>query len=60
MKAGYLTYIFISITTFGMLMASCENDDSNSVKNIEGHWLYVGTKINVSASSGDLKKSAEE
>lgn len=60
MKARYLTYIFISIITFGMLMVSCENDDSSSVKNIEGHWLYVGTKINVSASNAALKKSAEE
>ncbi|GAB6009844.1 hypothetical protein [Dysgonomonas reticulitermitis] len=60
MKARYLTYIFISIITFGMLMTSCENDDSSSVKNIEGHWLYEGTKINVSASNAVLKKSAEE
>ncbi|MDR1091088.1 MAG: hypothetical protein LBL79_08445 [Prevotella sp.] len=60
MKAGYLTYIFISIITFGILMASCENDNNSSVRNVEGHWLYVETKINVSASSAALKKSTEE
>lgn len=60
MKARYLTYIFISIVTFGILMSSCENDNSSSAKSLEGHWLYAEAKINVSASTPDLKKSAEE
>lgn len=60
MRVRYLTYIFISVITLGFLMASCESDDSSSVKNIEGHWLYVETRINVSASSPALKESAEE
>ncbi|MFV0537018.1 MAG: hypothetical protein ACK5M3_06535 [Dysgonomonas sp.] len=60
MRVRYLTYIFISIITFGVLLSSCENDNSSSVKNIEGHWLYAGAKINVSASTPTLKKSAEE
>ncbi|MDR1706620.1 hypothetical protein [Dysgonomonas sp.] len=60
MRVRHLTYIFISIITFGVLMSSCENDISSSVKSIEGHWLYAGTKINVSASTPTLKKSAEE
>lgn len=60
MKAGYLTYIFISIISLGFMMSSCENDNGSSVKGIEGHWLYAEARINVSASTPDLKKSAEE
>lgn len=60
MKAGHLTYILISIISLGLLMSSCENDNSSSARSIEGHWLYAEAKINVSASTPDLKKSAEE
>jgi len=60
MGIKYLTYIFISIVTIGLLMTSCDSDDSTSIKNIEGHWLYIENKIDISVSDPDLKKGVEK
>lgn len=59
MGVRHLTF-FLLVITLGLLMTSCDGDDNASVKNIEGHWLYTETKINISVSDPALKKAAEE
>lgn len=59
-KAKFLTYIFVSILSLGFLMLSCDGDDSLSTRNVEGHWIYMETKIDVSVPDPVLKKKVDE
>lgn len=60
MKIRYLAYILISVITFGVSMTSCDAEDTSSIRNIEGHWLYMETKIDVSVQDPILKKAVDE
>jgi hypothetical protein len=60
-KYKNLTYIlFLLVISFGLLTTSCDGDDGVSIRNIEGHWLYIETRVNISVSDPELKKAAEE
>ncbi|MDR0824028.1 MAG: hypothetical protein LBN74_02970 [Prevotella sp.] len=56
----FLTYIFISAISLAFLMLSCDGDESLSSRSVEGHWLYMDTKIEVSVSDPILKKRVDE
>ncbi|WP_108821726.1 hypothetical protein [Dysgonomonas sp. Marseille-P4361] len=49
MKIRCLTYLLLLVMTLGLLFTSCDGDDGSSVQNIEGHWVYSGTKADVYA-----------
>jgi hypothetical protein len=58
-KARFLTYILVSIFSLG-LFSSCDGDENLSSGSIEGHWLYMESKIDVSVADPVLKKKVDE
>lgn len=41
-------------------MLSCDSDDNISSRSVEGHWVYVETKINISVPDSVLKERVNE
>ncbi|MDR2955961.1 MAG: hypothetical protein LBV43_12860 [Prevotella sp.] len=60
MKMKCLTYLLISAIVLGLSFVSCENDDNTNVKNLEGHWIYAGTKADVHVTDSALKRLVED
>lgn len=52
---GKLTYILLLTVIWGIFFASCDRkDDSVHIENLEGHWLYVDTQIDIVLSDTSL------
>ncbi|GAB6121043.1 hypothetical protein [Dysgonomonas termitidis] len=60
MKGKYREYILISILTLGVLLSSCDREESAYAKSIEGHWIYTETKAEVYVTDPSLKKTIED
>ncbi|MDU1891619.1 MAG: hypothetical protein E6767_13105 [Dysgonomonas sp.] len=60
MKWNSLTYYISSLFILGFLLVSCDGDDSSFVRNVEGHWVYMGTTADVYTTDPDLAEAVED
>lgn len=60
MKMKCLTYLLLSVITLGFLFTSCDGDDSAYSQNIEGHWIYLGTKTDVHVTDTTIRKMVDD
>lgn len=58
MKDKILIGVYFLILIF--ILPSCENEDSSHIKDIEGHWLNVETRINIEVNDPKQKALIEE
>jgi hypothetical protein len=60
-KAKFLTYILVlCLSSLGFVLSSCDGEDNLSTGSIEGHWIHVETKIDVSVADPVLKKKVDD
>jgi hypothetical protein len=56
----YILYILITIITLGASLVSCDSDDSTYTKSVEGHWIYMDTKMEILVSDSTMKQTIED
>lgn len=60
MKIKCLAYLLLLIITPAFLLTSCDGDDVDYTKNVEGHWVYAETKADVYVTDSTLTKEVKE
>lgn len=60
MRMNCLTYLLLSVITLGVLFASCDGEDNAYSQDIEGHWVYIGTKADVHVTDTAIKKMVDD
>lgn len=60
MKIKCLTYLLSLVVIFGLFFVSCDSDGGSDIQEIEGHWVYLGTKADVYVIDAALQRKVEE